>query len=349
MRGKNELSRKETKMYNHFVAVDWAKSNMAISRMTEKSKKIKTIDVPSDVKELKIYLSSLRGSKILTFEETTGAQWLYTELKPYADKVLVCDPYRNHLLSEGPKTDKIDSKKLVKLLKADFLKEVYHSGDDFIYLRKIVSGYEDIVNAGVRLKNQKDALFRAVHKNKMKDTLNSEAENFVLEGLDRGILAYEEEKSRYEVLFKELNKKYPVAKLIKGLPGIRNINAIKILAKVVDPGRFPDAGHFLSYCGLIKLKRISGGVVYGKKDSRYSRALKCVFNMAASTCLQQAKNNPMKDYYYYLIKEKNYSDKEARHSVKRRLATLCYGIMKSGKKYDPYKWRKKAKKESVNN
>ena len=69
--------------------------------------------------------------------------------------------------------------------------------------------------------------------------------------------------------------------------------------------------------------------------------------MAASTCLQEGRNNPMKEYYCYLIDEKNYSDIEARHSVKRRLATLCYGIMKSGKKYDPYKWRKEKKESKI--
>jgi len=63
-------------------------------------------------------------------------------LKDCVEKLVICDPYRNKLLSEGAKTDKIDAEKLVKLLKADLLKEVFHSGDKFIKLRKIVSGYE---------------------------------------------------------------------------------------------------------------------------------------------------------------------------------------------------------------
>ena len=332
-------------MYDNFIALDWAKSNMAISRMTQKSKNIKTIDVPSDIMELKLYLNNLKGTKVLTFEETNGSHWLYTELKPSVNKLIVCDPYRNRLLSEGPKTDKIDSRKLVKLLKADLLKEVYHTNVDLIKLRKIVSGYDDIVKTGVRFKNQKDALFRAVHKNKKHDVLDTEAETFVIEGLDRNIDLYEEEKKRYEAIFRKLTKKHKTAQLLKGLPGISDIHAIKILALVVDAKRFPDAAHFLSYCGLIKLKRISGGTVYGTKNSRYSRNLKYVFNMAASACLQSGRNNPMKDYYEYLVTNKNYSDRDARQAVKRRIATLSYGIMKSGKKYDPYRWRKEKKEE----
>ena len=63
-------------MFSHYVAVDWAISNMAIAKMTEKSKKITTIDVPSDLKELRIYLQNLKGKTCLTIEETTTSQWL---------------------------------------------------------------------------------------------------------------------------------------------------------------------------------------------------------------------------------------------------------------------------------
>ena len=141
-------------IYDHYIAIDWAATNMAIARMTKRSNKITTIDVPSDIGELQFYLKSLNGRKILTIEETTTSQWLYTELKDYVDKILICDPCRNSLLKEGPKTDKIDATKLVQLLKAGLMKEVFHSTDKFIYLRRIVSGYEDLVKAGVRLKNQ---------------------------------------------------------------------------------------------------------------------------------------------------------------------------------------------------
>ena len=152
-------------MFDNYVALDWAMSNMAIARMTSKSNKVKVIDVPSDIKELVLYLKNLKGSIILTVEETTTSRWLYTELKDHVNKLLICDPYRNSLLSEGGKTDKIDAEKLVKLLRADLLKEVYHSSSDFLDLRKIVSAYEDLIKLGVRLKNQRSALFRAYNKN----------------------------------------------------------------------------------------------------------------------------------------------------------------------------------------
>ncbi len=99
---------------------------------------------------------------------------------------MICDPLRNRLLSEGPKTDKIDASKLVQLLKANLVKEVYHSTDRFLYLRRIVSGYEDLVKAGVRLKNQRFALLQACGKKDNKDSyLESQGDQFVLECLNR--------------------------------------------------------------------------------------------------------------------------------------------------------------------
>jgi hypothetical protein len=88
-------------IFNHYIAIDWSIENMAIARMTKKSNKIILIDVPSDITEMKIYLKRLKGSKILVVEETTTSQWLYAELNDYVDRMVVCDPYRNKLLSDG--------------------------------------------------------------------------------------------------------------------------------------------------------------------------------------------------------------------------------------------------------
>lgn len=323
-------------MFNHYIAVDWAQKNMAIARMTGGLTKVSTWEGPSSVKELKVYLKELKGKKALTIEESTASQWLYTELKDHVDELIICDPYRNKLLSDGPKTDKIDAIKLVKLLKANLLKPVYHSGEEFILLRKLVSGYIDLVRSGVRFKNQRSALFFAKGMAVDEGKLEHSSERFVLKGLEESIESYEKQKALYEDEFKKLSKKFKTIRLLKSLPGIRDINAVKIAALVVDPKRFPTKGHFLSYCGLIKLDRISGGKSYGQKNPRYCRTLKEVFKMAAYSVIGEKKTNPMQDYYKYLMTEKNLSPRDARSAVARRIAILAYGILKTGKKFDPH-------------
>jgi len=104
---------------------------MAIARSSPKSKHVRTLDVPSELRDLKDYLSNLKGSKILTIEECPAAQWLYVELLDYVDKILICDPYRNRLLSDGAKNDVLDAEKLCLLLRNGLLKEVYHTHNSF--------------------------------------------------------------------------------------------------------------------------------------------------------------------------------------------------------------------------
>ncbi len=324
----------EDNIYDHYIAIDWAATNMAIARMTKKSNKITVIDVPSDITELQFYLKNLKGTKILTIEETTTSQWLYTELKDYVDKILICDPCRNNLLNEGPKTDKIDATKLVQLLRAGLMKEVFHSTDKFIYLRRIVSGYEDLIKAGVRSQNQRYSLLRVCGKSgyeKEGIKLASRDEQYVLDCLDRQIKNYKEEKKGYEKEFERLARKYPEIRHQKSIPGIGLINAVKIVARIVTPYRFADKGHYLSYAGLIKHEMISGGRSYGKKNPRYCRMMKSVYKSGVLAAV--GGNNPINDYYEFLINEKNYSEYNARHKACRKLAILSFGIFKSGKKY----------------
>lgn len=325
-------------IYDYYIAIDWAQENMAIARMTKKSNKIRVIDVPSDIKELQVYLENLSGKKVLVTEETTVSQWLYTELHDYVDKIIICDPHRNKLLSEGPKDDKIDARKLVHLLKSGLIKEVYHSTERFIYLRRLVSGYEDLIKAVVRLKNQRSALLRACGEGGKKKSyikIDSRTERYVLECLERQINLCEKERSGYEKEFKKLSRKYPEIKKQMSIPGIGLINAVKIVARVVTPFRFSAQGKYHSYCGLIKHEKMSGGRSYGKRNPRYCRQLKSVYKSGVLAAI--AGNNQINDYYEHLIKEKGYPVHNARNKASRKLATISLGVFKSGKKYQPYR------------
>jgi transposase len=319
-------------MFDHYIALDWAQSNMALARMTKGSGQIKTVDVPSSVEELKIYLQQLQGRKILALEETNTAQWLYAELRSEVDEILICDPYRNRLLSDGPKTDKIDARKLVLLLKNDLLKPIFHTTDELIDLRKVVSGYEDTLKAGVRLKNQRSALFRGQGKGKREENVKGAMDQFVLSGIDEGIECYEAERERYKGLFSRLQKKHAAIRNLESIDGIGIVGAVKVVARVVNPKRFRNKGAWLSYCGLVKLQKESGGRSYGSRNPRYSRQMKSVFKTAAMSVIYSGQSSWKKDYEY-LLSEKHLAEHQARQSIARKIAVTAWGILKSGKPY----------------
>lgn len=322
--------------YQHYIAIDWSQTVMAIARLRDGWNQPKVIEVPSDISDLKAMLQNLKGMKILTFEETTSAHWLYVELCDFVDRIIICDPYRNRLLSEGPKTDKIDARKLCYLLHGGLLKEVYHTISNLYEYRRLVSSYQDIVKSGVRLLNQKSSLRRLLGTDpeKTENVTNS----FIVNYLDQGIAWYKTAKEGYEKKFKALSRHNKQLRNLKTIPGIAEIGAVKILATVIDGHRFPKSGNYLSYCGLVKLDRISGKKSYGRKKPRYSRCLKSVYKIAALAAING--NNPIREYYDFLL-SKGTSEHNARHAVSRYIARLSYGILKSGKEYQPYGWKEK--------
>ena len=316
--------------YDHYVGVDWSQQTMAIAHMGKRIHEPVVAERASNLKDLKEYLGSLRGRIVLVIEETTTAHWLYLELRESVDRLVICNPYRNRLLSEGPKTDKIDAGKLCMLLRSGLLKEVYHSTDALFELRTLVSSYQDMVQAGVRAKNQRASLTRG-HSDQGAHGA------FVTEHLEKAIALYEATKEEYEKKFQEYCREIKELKLLLPVNGIGPVNAVKILATVVDARRFQRRGQYLAYCGLVRNERLSGGRSYGRRKPRYSRTLKSVYKMAAMAAIRG--KNPLRDYYDSLLAD-GVAEHNARHAVARYLARITYGILKTGTPYEPYRWRK---------
>lgn len=319
--------------YDHYVALDWSLAMMAIGHSSRSAHTPKVFERPSDLGELKEYLGTLKGRVILTLEETAGAHWLYLELLDHVEKVVVCDPFHNRLLCHGPKTDKIDAEKLCTLLRAGLLKEVYHSESALYELRQLVSAYQDVVVAGVRFQNQKTAL-KIGHRDK-----GASAE-FIEGVLERNIDLYRESKKEYEKRFEAAARHNKLVRHQKELPGIGTIGAVRIVACVVDAHRFPHVGNYFSYCGLVKHEKLSGGRSYGRRKPRYNRVLKSVYKTAAMAVL--VGKNPMREYYDHLV-AKGVAAHNARHAVARYIARVSYGMLKSGTRYEPNRWRESAK------
>jgi len=333
--------------FDHYVAIDWSQENIALARSTRKDSKPKVVEWnESKVETVKEYFQKLRGSIILTIEETTTSHWLYVELKEYVKRIIICDPYHNRLLSDGPKTDKIDAKKLCNLLRAGILKEVYHTCDTAYQLRQILSTYTDLVKAGVRVQNQRSAVYRSLGEkynkknlSEMKVRISDQVfAKFVSDWQDQTIDQYFEDKETFERRIHQIVKGNKKIKNLKDIPGIGDIFAFTIYALVIQAERFKSKGHYWSYCGLVWHEKLSGNRSYGKRKPRYNRQLKSVYKTAARVAIRSG-NNPVYEYYETL-EEKGLPHKQASLMAARYIAKVSWGMLKSGEKYDPYKWRK---------
>jgi len=326
--------------YNHYLGLDWSEKTMAIARMNPQSIKPKVFEKATDLSYLKKYLGKLEGKKILTIEETTSTHWLYVELKDYVDKVLICDPYRNGLLKEGAKTDKIDAKKLCLLLRSGLLKEVYHSTDKAYEIRKLVSAYNDLTKAGTRIQNQKSAFYRGIGLKYKKEELDSKDDvlTFINDNFKKSIEIYEEDKRKFIDKFEEISKENKTIQQLMTVSGIGTIWAITIYAIVVDATRFPDKYHYWSYCGLAYNNKESGGRNYGRKKPRYCRELKKVYTSAAYSAING--NNDINQYFQDLL-YKGVNLKKAYNMIVRHIAKSTYAILKNKENYKPFLWRER--------
>ena len=346
----NLINNKEEKniyQYDHYIAIDWSQLNVAIARMKKNSTAPQVKEMGSDIREVKRYLSGIKGRKILTIEETTSTHWLAVELKESVDRILVCDPYRNSLLNHGPKTDKIDAVKLCQLLRGNFLHEVYHSLEEDYTIRKFVSAYEDMIQFGVRVKNQRSALYRSEGLNHKRDKLSggNHLLQFIEDNQNRAVELYEKEKEEYHKYFNKIKSQNKLIRNLETIHGVGTIFAVKIYSVIIDARRFANKYQYWSYCGLVLNEKESGGRSYGKRRPRYSRQLKGIYNGAALAAI--GGNNDIAEYYNHLL-GKGLSERQARVSIARYIAKVSYGMLKNGGKYIPYKWRKTKGKEEEN-
>src|SRR5215475_6440485 len=75
-------------------------------------------------------------------------------------EVLVCNPWRNALLKEGNKSDKIDAQKLANLLRTGMLRPVYHGENGLRTLRELGRSYQTISKDLNRVMNRLKGLYR---------------------------------------------------------------------------------------------------------------------------------------------------------------------------------------------
>src|SRR4030095_13220056 len=106
------------------------------------------------------FIEGLNGSLYVTFEETTQAAWLHQVIRHHVTEVIVCDPRRNKLLTEGSKGDKPDARKLAELLRAGMLRSVYHGHEATRTLKELVRAYETLSEDTLRTMVRIKALYR---------------------------------------------------------------------------------------------------------------------------------------------------------------------------------------------
>jgi transposase len=305
---------------------------------------------PTAIPELVKVIESVPRPRQLVIEEGPLADWLYRNLFPRVDEMVVCDPHRNALIAkEGDKSDALDWRKLAALYRGGFIKTVHHPATvERSLFKQHVQLYHDRVahrvseaqkiiwrvrRLGVFIK-QKDLIDTDRRAEMIKalpadEVVRKDLES-LLEGFDLALKQVLEMRRRLI----DLAKKEPMIEAFRDIPDVDWVRDATFLVFVDTPFRFKSKEKLWKYVGIGLERRQSGeGSDRLRTPRRCSRPLKYVILGAAKSAIA-SKGNVFADQYQRWLNE-GCSPWIARRNLARSLTTVMWGMWKSGSVFDP--------------
>ncbi len=288
--------------------------------------------------------------KYLTIEAGTLTYWAAQVANPFVTQVITCDPRENALIYKSPyKKDKVDTRKLCKLLRLGELHHVYQpENDDRAIFKAAAQHYIDLRNQLTRVKQKIKAMYRhwgiidvftdAVYSNSGRDEYLGQVKHFpVREQLLRlYYLMDQTEAMRKSSLksMKQLGRKYAEIREFVKIPGIADINAHIFDAFIQTPDRFAKRSRLWKYCRLSITDRSSDGKQLGFKriDRSGIGELKALSYRAFMAALKG--DNEVKRFYLDSL-QRTHDRKHARLNTQRKILAVMYSIWKKGAAYKP--------------
>jgi len=334
-----------------YLAIDVHANNSVLGHMDSKGNFIGNRQFPTSEQNIIKALQSIKAKeKLLTIEEGTLTYWAAQVAMPYVTKVIPCDPRENALIYRSPnKRDKVDTKKLCRLLRLGELNEVYHpENDDRAIFKAAVQHYIDLRDQQVALKQKIKAMFRhwgiidvageAIYTIKKRhDYLNQLKHVEIRRQLKRlySIMDKVEGMQKQALgAVKQLGRKYPETKEFIKLPGIGIVGAHTFSAYIQTPHRFAHKSKLWRYCRMGITNRTSDGKPLGYKrlDPSGISELKALTYRAWMSAMRG--DNEVKKFYSNSLR-RTYDRVHARLNTQRKIISVMYGIWKTGEPYDP--------------
>lgn len=337
----------------NIIAFDVASEVSCVYAVNRRGKLIFEGSVPTTIPALKAVIKKVPRPRLLVFEEGCQAQWLWSELQPICDDVIVCDPRANH--QQGQKSDRIDARKLAERARLGALRRVWHGGKELQDLRQAVFSYRCLTVHSTRLKNQIKGVFRSWGVGGGAGAYDAETRAKAIAKIANkasrlrttrlGSLLDEVSKQRALALrdMIKLARQRPRYSELRTMDGIGPKFAAYLVATLGDARRFRTQRQLWAYSGLAVVTHDTGQYEVEKGEIRrkkrqvqtrglvrtYNRTLKYVFKQVAMT-LSRTK---WQDYYNCLL-ERSKNANNAQLTLARKVSAIVLHIAKTGEQYD---------------
>ena len=288
--------------------------------------------------------------KYLTLEEGNLAYWVAQVARPYVTEVIPCDPRENALIYKSSlKKDKIDTKKLCRLLRLGELKKVYHpESDDRAIFKAAALHYIDLRDQQTALKQKIKAMFRhwgvidvagtSVYSVTHRHDYLIQVKHVHIRNQLNHLYALMDETESMEKkalkAMKALGRKYPEIKKFKEMPGIGDISAHIFDAFIQTPDRFANRSKLCRYCRMGVTDRSSDGKPLGYKrlDPSGISEIKSLLYRAWLSAMKG--DNEVREFYVRSL-SRTHDRVHARLNTQRKILGVMYSLWKNGGTYNP--------------
>lgn len=157
-------------------------------------------------------------------------------------------------------------------------------------------------------------------------------DTYLIQSMAQDIQARQERLAQLKKLLSENCEGYQVD-LLQSIKGIGAYSAACIMIQIEDIARFPTAKHLAGYFGLYPTIKESGDKKYVSRMSKKGRsAIRATLFMCANTAVLY---DPHLKNLYARHRAKGKSHKQALGVVMHKMLRIIWGILQSGKAYEP--------------
>jgi transposase len=334
----------------HFIGMDTHRQFCTVAVVNSKGDIVQRERCATSIPGLLAIIETVPRPRWLVIEEGSLANWLWRGLHDAVDKMVVCEPRRNRLISqEGDKDDDLDAADLAELFRGGYVKPVHQVAtlERTLFKQQVAIHHYRVrqrVREGLRVSSWFCQHGVMIRERAFTDAADRPAlvarlpPSPVLSALVVQLLssydAQVEQEEHWRQQLVKAARQIEVVQRWVALPGISWIRAATLYAYLDTPWRFRSKSAAWKYMGIgLQRKRSGNGPEYLGVPKRAHRLLKGTI-LGAARSAAASRNNPFADLYGRWI-DQGLSAKLARRNVARALAATLLGMWKNGSAYRP--------------
>lgn len=336
-----------------YIAIDLHQANSMIGYTNKEGKLLGLRQVKTNGQNL---INSITGipaeHKYLTIEQTNMAFTMAEQLARYVDKLIICEPRHNQLISQnGNKNDRLDTINLCKLLRLGELKPVwrpkkmgrrrlfYQQVKEYHRLGKILTAQKNQLQASLRHWGIQASMSSQDYRDPshLLKTVGMPGLADQLQAKITFVRAIEDQKTAQLERVCQTGRDYPEITEFQKMTGIGPVGAHTFSGYIQTPHRFENRRQLIRYCQLGICKRSSDGKQLGREhlDRAGHSQLKQVSYIGWEVA-QKSENEVSR--FYQASRQRSKNDTNARLNTQRKILTTLWSIWKNKQTYRPAKF-----------